>query len=331
MKKIILIMMHLTALCMQGVNAQVATLALHHQGEVAIFGAQQAQDALNMATDGDTLYLSAGVFSSDFTITKKVSIIGTGMRSLIGGNVSIAPPDSTTFTSCVLQNLYIKGTLTIDKPVYGVGISQCRFNHIIFNAAIDNSYIERCKCDGSNPITIYGQSNAAGSFWLSSNIKGLTVIASQISNVNGGCDNAHACNFVNCTIDAIWPNNSRNCCLATYENCIIRKFGTQEYNRLTTYIDCLCGTTAYTNSVNQGCWTNENISFEWDDDGMIYVTFNDGSALENYTGTDGTVVGCTGSSTPFTLVSAIPQVLEHTLEVNEQGTELKVTLKVGKE
>ena len=337
MKRFMTILVCLLSLGILSAKAQQSFIALHHDGSVTIFAGSKVRQALDASVDGDTLYLSSGIFASDFVIEKKITLIGNGVKTVIGGNVSIAPTDTTAFTCRVLQNIYINGILTIDKPANGVGISQCRLNHILFNATIDDSYIERCVFDWTNNTYINNQ-DAVGTFWLSPNIKGLKVISSRIANINSSCDDASACHFINCDILYIW--NARNYigyseCLATYENCIIYKWDYDNgfHNRLTTYINCLCGSNAFENSCNSGCWVNENLTYGVDekDSRDFSLYFSDDTKLENYIGTDGTVVGCTGSKIPFTLNPATPQVLEHALEVNESGTELKVTLKVGAE
>ena len=134
MKKRMFIMACLAVLGIQVVKAQVAALALHHQGKVTMYSASHFDNMMNAAVDGDTIYVSSGTMSTDIAITKKLTFIGAGAKepTMINGNVSVAIPDSVTLTSRLIQNLRINGNINVDKPIAGMVLDKCWINNIYF-------------------------------------------------------------------------------------------------------------------------------------------------------------------------------------------------------
>lgn len=324
MKKRMFIMACLAVLGIQVIKAQIAALALHHQGNVTIYNSSKISDVLTAAVDGDTIYISSGILSSDITITKKLTFIGAGTETIVRGTVSVAIPETPTLTSRLLQDLKVDGLIRIDQAIKGVVISKCQFKDIDFKAEIDNSSIDKCACWGT--------------FVLRNKIVGLEIITTKINNIVGDCQTASNAYFTNCNIRHFWNNycdfyekdgNHYSGQLATYVNCIILNYDYYyDYNNpATSYINCLFkeNGAVWTGCANYGCWYNNNLVF---DDGMN-ASFSDDSDWANYKGTDDTTVGVTGTASPFTLNPSTLRVTSHTLSVNEAGTTLSVNLTVG--
>ena len=297
MKKKIFIMACLAVLGIQVVKAQIAALALHHQGKVTMYNAQNFDAMMTAAAAGDTIYVSSGSITTDINITKKLTFIGAGQETIIHGTVSVAIPDSVTLTSRLLQNLRINGDVKIDAPIAGMTIDKCRMNNISFNANIDASSIISCYV--GDKLT------------LSDKIKGLSIYTTKINNIDGECANANNANFVNCNIN-------ENCPKATYVNCIILRAYNGGSSGLTNCLYYYSET--FGGSIS--CWRNTSLNF---DNGLNAT----GVDLANYIGTDGTVVGVTGTTNPYTLTPTTPKVLTHALSVDEVGSTLSVTLTVG--
>ena len=297
MKKKLFMMACLAVLGIQLVKAQIAALALHHQGNVTMYSAQNFSDMMSAAVDGDTIYVSSGSITTDVSITKKLTFIGAGQETIIHGTVSVAIPDSVTLTSRLLQNLRINGDVKVDAPIAGLTIDKCRMKNMSFNANIDASSIISCYI--GNILT------------LSDKIKGLGIYTTKINQIEGACANANNANFLNCNIRSYIPK-------ATYLNCIIWDAVTGQSSGLT---NCLYHyEQGFGSSIS--CWENTNLEF----DGDMNAT---GVDLNNYIGTDGTVVGVTGTANPHTLTPTTPKVLTHALSVDEVGSTLSVTLTVG--
>ncbi|MFN4234972.1 MAG: hypothetical protein ACK4IK_09230 [Bacteroidia bacterium] len=93
-------------------------IALQHNGNTSIYGGTNPlTDAYNDAQNGDTIYVTGGLFSIP-TIQKKICLIGTGYfndsltatgRSQING-INIGPGASGT----VITGVYISGNLYVD-------------------------------------------------------------------------------------------------------------------------------------------------------------------------------------------------------------------------
>ena len=316
MKKELFMMACLAVLGIQVVKAQIAALALHHKGNVTMYNATQFSNMMTEAEDGDTIYISTGTISTNITITKKLTFIGAGAEtpSTINGDISLAIPDSVTLTGSLLKNLRITGKFSVDKPVAGMTIDKCRIDgNISFNANLDQSTI----------VSSYLGAN----FTLSDKIKNLSIFTSKLNNIYGRCtDPSNAC-FINCNICYLRNNSDANNCLASYVNCAIYDHISSDsyYNPLTNYVNCLF-------RYNSSSWNKCTISNCWSN-GSFYINSGNlnvsGVDVNNYKGTDGTTVGVTGTSSPYTLTPQTPKVLTSELSVDEVGTTLSVKLTVG--
>ena len=304
MKKKMFLTVCLAMLGIIGMKAQIAILALHHQGNVKTYGFSDVSKALDDAVDGDTIYLSEGYFPYDFKITKKISIIGAGMETIIKGDVTINIPDSVTLTSRMLQNIDIQGSISIYKPVSGFVISQCRFEAFDFYANVSNCLFDRVYC-----IRRFLMNEGY-------TLAGTQVLSSKISMNSGDAPKADDIIFDHCNIKFVY-NGSDYLYRGTYINCICNSIYSAG-----VFKNCLA---IYENSNNINGWYNENLTF----DDELNVTTPDAATLAQYIGTDGTVVGITGGDEPFTLVSPGLQVTEHNLEVDNIERKLKVSLKLG--
>lgn len=316
MKRIVMVFVCF-ALVSMTVKAQTAKVALQHNGNVTLYDSDKLADALTASVDGDTLYLNEGTFAGDITITKKVCIIGSGKNTILTGAVKISIPGTPTLTSHLLDALYLNNTgITVTLPLKGLKIRKCQFYGLNFNALTEDVTIDRC----------YSKGNDTKSFLLSSNIKKMNVINSKVWYLQGDAEYAGDANFINCNIYLLYNYSSR--CRATYMNCIVRSWNYigSNYDSTTTYVNCLCGKSNYDNSVNQNCWNYNNNSIL---DGNTDCSLSDDQLRSNnYLGTDGTVVGITGGTTPFTLVPAVPKVSDYTIKVDTQTKKLNVNIKV---
>ena len=121
-------------------------VALHHEGQVTIFGgAAPFTDAYNAASPGDTIYLPGGGFTAPANIAKSIAVFGAGHY-----------PDSTTVTG----QTSVGGNINIRT-----GADNLRFEGILFtgnltfvtNEKVDNVTIARCRINGT---LTYNQNNS---------------------------------------------------------------------------------------------------------------------------------------------------------------------------
>jgi hypothetical protein len=313
----------LTIVCLLGllnVNAQTAKIALQHNGFVTLYDADQMENALKASVDGDTIYLNEGTFKGDVIIAKKVSLIGSGAATIYEGAITISIPGSPTLTSHLLDAIFFKNSIIVTQPLNGLKIRKCQFYGLRFNAKTEDITIDRCYSRGGD-----------NSFRLSGNVKKMTMLNSKIWYITGDVENPGDASFVNCNIYYMYNYNSSNygLCRATYMNCIINSwaYSNSSYHREnTTYVNCLCGQDFYSYSVYQNCWNANNTKII---DNSTTCTFTDDQLRSNgYLGTDGTVVGITGGTTPYTLEPSVPKVTDYTIKVDTQTKKLNVNIKV---
>ena len=131
MKKSIIIMLGLALMSVQSFADTRAQALLLHNGQGKSFDANQLQEAVNEAVDGDTIYLSEGTFvtgkNNDDTliVEKAVSIIGTGETTKLAGYVNIAIDGNPISNGLEFGRMHITKDLLVIKKMHGLKVSQC--------------------------------------------------------------------------------------------------------------------------------------------------------------------------------------------------------------
>lgn len=308
MKKIIMM-----AVCifMMSITASAITInkaMLDHNGEVILFDGDKIQDAIDAASDGDVIYLTLGSFKP-FNITKKITIRGTGETSIIDGNVTITIPGLPKLTSPVMEALAVSGTVSVKAQVDDMIVRKCKIADFSVNAQVDGAVLDRCYI--TNSLT------------LSSYIKGMTVVNTNVYGLQANSGATSNTTFVNCNL---YFSNC-NFFSGTIINSIIRHLNaTSKTLNSTVLLNTLIITynggyplSIGSSSVTQGCWTV----------GSLDNTSLSSLQSKGYLGTDGTVVGIDGGDTPFTLVPSVPKVTSSDLQLDNEKKELNVTLTVS--
>ena len=168
MKKITLILALMLSVSV-ATFASTAKCLLHHNGNVTLYDASNLNDALTAAVNGDTIYLSEGNFDG-FTITKKITVRGSGQMTRIGGDIIVDIPDAPTLTSALLEGFLSNAEIMIKSAVNGLQIKQCRFKNIYAIADVNNDLLDK----------VFITSNLyLSKFWL-----GLTCVNSKIYCLN---------------------------------------------------------------------------------------------------------------------------------------------------
>lgn len=305
MKKILVAILCLWAFGVSQVVAQQSIVALHHGGQVTLFSGGHLQDAVNTMADGDTLYLSPGLYDGfEMVNASNRAIIGAGETTQIRGSVTYHGTKDLTFIG-----LNISGTLTHNGPITNLFISQCQcagfiLNYEMYNATIVQSYIKGEIRGGGT-----GLSGADGNIF----------IACKVDNAGVNFGSLGAFQFINCNIGVTPSSNSD--AYTTFQNCIVRIANQGIFE------NCCLGqnsTQFYGNSKTISCYdvSNNNV--------LNTSTMEPSYAFDATThlGSDGTQCGIYGGSMPYTLELPTPKVSSQSLTVDQVQKKLNVTLTI---
>lgn len=301
MKKTILFFVCLTVMGIQRVSAQAAIAALHHESNVSIYSS--VQGAIDNSVEGDTIYLSEGMFG-EFTINKGVAVIGSGMKT-VAPNIYIG---DSILNNVTVSNLSIVGSIEFleGTTTSNVKIRQCKIaDGCYFTGTATDVEIAMCHIHvriNPNPDSTHI----------------LTVVNSKIGAVRCGGKEPGSVICVNCNIGGIdvyvgqERNNFVNCYIGTsgggfYKNCLFKNVAGGVHSDCFQYDEYLL---------------DDNLDNIWTDQQLISA---------GYLGTDGTVVGITGGAAPYTLASPVLRITDHQIEVDNEERKLKVTLTLGTE
>ena len=326
MKKIysfLLLMLMVSATAFAG-NAKCL---LHHNGAVTIYDSDDIEAALTASADGDTLFLSEGSFAG-FTITKKITVRGSGQYTKVGGDITVNIAGSPSLTNALLEGIYCNSDLKIIADVNGMQVKQCVFSNFavptadISNAVFDkvyitnqlnlNKYVKSLTVNNSkiydlshqtylNGSYAYGLLSNASIYFFNCNIRS----ASGIPYVS----------FLNCIFG--YTSNLQYCNISF---CLYAKSYGLNYDEVSTSVSN-CYVNTDDNDGNSGSNALLSNTVECRHNASTLVS-------KGFTGNDGTAVGCMGGSTPYTLVLAGPKVTESSIQLDNETKQLSVTLKV---
>ena len=237
MKKFILSLFVL--LCTTMSFAQTSLLAtLSHDGTISTYyGSTALREALEKASDGDAITLSAGQFAAA-NITKNVTLRGAGMSvrtdsiysheaTIVQGNFEIAPTDSTS-GRIIVEGVYFTSDITYKGLVRNPLFMKSRFGIVKSG-------------DGGRLV------NAS-------------LIHCRVADTFRLTDNSNAC-FVNC---AVWEptNDGTNGSNFEFDNCVVSFPGKNSIN-----------TTAFAGKVINSYYKNCMIMVKHDKVSAVYYPY----------------------------------------------------------
>lgn len=299
-------------------NAQISKVILQHQGNVTMYEPDDIQTAINAAQDGDTILLNKGSYPG-FKVEKKISVIGAGdSKTIIKSNIEIAIPyinnQAQELTANMLEGLDLSdNSIKVTKAVNGLKLKKCVFYTLTFSNAVKDVFIDRCKSNySSNPSIDL------------TNVVSLKAKNSCISRLSGkpSSQKLDDVEFINCYFGYTSAYTSTGV-LANFVNSWFLAKHTYASN--CTYNYCLVRTEI--NDDNKdfypgSYYTSTGYSYYNDNDRLTV-------ASNNYLGNDGTVVGPDGGTTPYTLVTTAPKILdESSAVVSTDMKALNVNIKV---
>ena len=302
--------------------ASPAKCLLHHNGKVTLYDADDINAALAASADGDTLYLSEGQFAG-FTITKKITVRGSGQFTRISGIINVEIPNAPTLTSSLIEGVNSSADLQINSEVTGLQIKQSRFHDFVAFATINEAVIDK--------------SFISYDFWLNEYTQGITCTNCKIQTLMVGGRNNHggavlpSSNqfFINCNIGSVLTYGAD--CYLTLVNCIINGthdyYGTPYYIKESSITHCLF----YRKNIDADT-SSEYSCYVYDGNVVVGETvecpINETLAEKGFLGQDGTIVGCYGGTSPFTLDLIGPKVTATNIQIDNDTKQLSVTLNV---
>lgn len=305
---------------------------LQHKGNItAMYGGDEIDKAIEAAVDGDTLFLSKGRFSGNFTINKSISLIGSGAEAENNdqestyiewnGNPRINAGEGKTIPSVTIEGIFCGPSFYVEGKIENLKLKKCYFSNTFgISNSSNNSYtkkvtIDRCRLSG---ISTDGS------------IEDATIKNCKIYNANsqGGQTN-FSCKFINCNILRVDRDTK-----AMFVNSIINEVG----NGTDSYLgnNAILVNTLYHNMNGydpmektslQDCWaTTETVISSNNGDMECPMTVEQRQAA-GYLGVDGTVVGIEGGVNPYSLTLHTPSINSSSTNVDLNNK--KVTINVN--
>lgn len=300
---------------------------LQHKGNITqTFNGDEISNAIEAAVDGDTLFLSKGLFKSGFTINKSISLIGSGAEAgsnetkstyleWSGNSPQIKADDNKTLSSVTIEGVFSGMGFYVYGNIENVTFKKCYFpNFLDLNSTIKTAVIDRCRLSY---------------LYLNSSIEDLKVKNCKIQTVSGNrAQNNSACQFINCNISQVNTNTK-----ATFVNSIINQVGNGTSDFLgtnamliNTLYHKMNGYDPMEQTPQQDCWsTTETLISSYND----YKCTKTSEELKTagYLGIDDTVVGVEGGVNPYSLTIHAPSI--NSKSANIDLTNKKVTINVN--
>ena len=344
MRKMIFTLVCLLSMSVAANAASKTDVVLQHGSKITIYDIENFLSAIEAAVDGDVVFLPEGTYPA-FGITKKITVQGVWDATVIQGSVNVDISSEGEFTAPLLQYLKVTGSMSVNVPdgsvftapmlqyveiesVYvnsetrGLGFKQSKISYITYGKKTYDAYIDRCNIISlgisktySETITIDGVTSS----YTYPMVKKLTV-NNSIVGVSGNSYSTNA-TFINCKIGVSSETNT----IGTVFNSIVllSSFGATLANTefVNSYIIKNNSLKLSSNCTTTGCYFGE-VALNYDSEDI---------ATNGYYGTDGTIIGPLGGTTPFTLTPDLPKVKVGDIKVDTQKQELNVTLTTSQE
>ena len=334
MKKLIVSLFVL--LCTTMSFAQTSLLAtLSHEGSISTYyGSSALKEALEKATDGDAITLSAGQFLAT-NITKNVTLRGAGMSvrtdsiysheaTIVQGDFEIAPTDSTT-GRIIVEGVYFTSDITYKGLVRNPLFMKSRFSTVKSGdgGRIVNATLIHCRvasgfglADNSNacfvnsvvrdPLNVgkkgsnFEFDNCVVSFFNRTGIDGSSYTSKVIDSY-----------YKNCMIMANYSSigSSNTSYTIPYSCTAINCVGCSTWGDLNDYYNNIFYYLSSKNTTNKNVAKPSNVlktgGFTYNDSEKYELT---DEAKTKYLGTDGKQIGIYGGSLPYEEDPTTPQI-----------------------
>lgn len=329
MKKLIVSLFVL--LCTTMSFAQTSLLAtLSHEGSISTYyGSSALKEALEKATDGDAITLSAGQFLAA-NITKNVTLRGAGMSvrtdsiysheaTIVQGAFEIVPTDSTT-GRIIVEGVYFTSDITYKGLVRNPLFMKSRFSTVKSGdgGRLVNATLIHCRV--ASGIRLADNSNAC-------------FVNSVVWDPENESTTASNFEFDNCVVGFIKSSYTGNVINSYYKNCMIMAndypigpstnisytipysctaincVGCSSWGRLDNNYNNIFYRLSSKNTTNENVAKPSNVlktgGFTYNDSEKYDLT---DEAKTKYLGTDGKQIGIYGGSLPYEEDPTTPQI-----------------------
>lgn len=310
-----------------------SSILLQHNGSATVYHADDLQEALQNSVDGDTLFLSKGTYPG-FTIDKQITVRGEGdNNTIVTGLINIAIPDSVTLKSTVLEGIYIQGyyhgsddnySIKVSTPLNNFEIRQCNFETLVFEKDMYGVQIKQCYC--SKYISI------------PKNVHSLTAVNSKIAKVDFSPitdyytqNSSKDISFINCNILTFRDfENFRGTLInsITGYGRIGNEVSFQSCSIINTLV-CTYRLTIDNKCYQENCWTYGDTTKLINEYNLNCMYTDEELLAKGYIGNDGSVIGCNGGPTPYSLTLDVPTVTLSEVRVDNDRHVLNVNLTIS--
>lgn len=292
-----------------------STIVLSHNGKPTFYDHGDFNSALKAADVNDTIYLPE-IAIPGFTIEKPITIIGSGQKTHINGNINILIPDSITkINSALLDGLNITGDVNMKRCVNAVGawIRMCKMNNLSLHVS-DTTHIRQLiveRCDIENNI-------------FAADATSVHIMNSKIYKLSGQGEKPGSITINHCNISRFENvlraiiNNSIVCGYTPNENGEYNVYGT--YNIHCTNISSIIFDSSY-------YITSPSDYFDYNGNLDCTENFEQLVTEKGWFADDGTLIGILGGNTPFTLDPSLPSVSESSVTLDPEAKTLNVKVK----
>ena len=298
------------------------TIVLSHQGNQTFYDNGEFPAALAAAQDNDTIFVPS-MSIPGFTIERPITVMGTGEKTYITGDVTITLPDSLTkISAALLDGVNVSGTVRVKRIANATGgwIRMTKMQNFDLTPEYDSipvkSFIlERCHI--SNGCRL---SNAVHTLLQNCKAKVLYGLGTY-----EGSHNIDHCDIYYCYNNSYIETHFRGC----IKNSII-------FDPI--YSSSSSGA-ANTVTLINSILARQSIPDKWINYDSHYIsnsTAINSSTLEvaddvfatletnGWKADDGTTIGSTGGSTPFTLEPSLPAVKTASVLLDPENRTLNV-------
>lgn len=306
-------------------SQMVATL--EHEGTISTFtGTNAFVDAHAAATHGDIITLSSGMFTAPSTLTKAVTVYGTGIvsdsvsaQTIINSDMTIDIPDSVP-QKLTLEGLYFNDNYTIrgenaEQPLF----SKCRIYQ--FSGVTSDFYavFNNCKIRRFNPTSF----TANNCYFFVQNWSSNTVAPIYANNCIIWTENAmsslNSSIFTNCFLfhasESYSPELPRTTSASYCIGYLTRRYGE---NAFSDVID---------NSTDQMVDSLGAVFKTWRGNYSDQETFElTDEAKAKYLGNDGTQIGIYGGAMPYDPTPSNPRITKFYLTPKPSENKLEIQL-----
>lgn len=320
MKKVLL-----TLACVFGMSITASALTssavlLQHNGIITTYAAEDIDQAMAAAADGDEVFLNEGKYPG-FTISKAIKIKGAGQTTVIAGSITIDNSGDTSIGDIFIGFMKINNDIIGKSSANKLDLLQCKFSdYKQEGGVIDEVFVDRCETGYLYLNATYKETVTIRDVTTTTThprTKKFTAINSKIT-ISQSVS----------SYSAYPPYTIINCYVSfgqTYGFTVINSITSSSNNLgFSELINCSYNI-LYESNKQTGCYQSGTAGSNIVDWSIYKLEDN------NFFGNDGTVIGPLGGTrnTPFTLVPVVPRVTESTLKVDPTNKKLDVTVTVS--